>query len=193
MKAVKNKLESGLIERFRDLERNILYAESTLLDPRFKQMGFKDKQAYQEAFEAIRTEINVVDSAEPVEINPVEIIDNDDNLNNSNNKPSIWDDYDLEMTRTHNPADETDAGTRELDRYINEKILARKQDPLAWWKERKLVYPRLYAYMLKRLCIVATSVPCERVFSGAGQVLCSRRTLLKHNKVSKLIFLHGNM
>lgn len=112
---------------------------------------------------------------------------------NKKDSTSIWEEYDSEMNKITRPDNKTVAGIRELDKYLNEEYLDRKEDPLQWWQERRHVYPHLYTYILKRFCIVATSVPCERVFSGTGQIISQRRTLLKPSKVSKLIFLHNNM
>jgi len=85
------------------------------------------------------------------------------------------------------------AGILELDRYLAEPLLKRTEDPLAWWHERKLLYPRLYLMVCRRLCVVATSVPCERIFSKAGFLLTDRRSRLSADKVEKLLFLNHNL
>lgn len=110
----------------------------------------------------------------------------------SKNK-SIWEDFDTELNSRLRPQNQTAAGIRELDKYIDDEMLPRTYDPLKWWEERKRIYPMLYNFMLKRLCIVATSVPCERVFSKAGHILNERRTSLKDDKVNKILFLNCNM
>lgn len=43
------------------------------------------------------------------------------------------------------------------------------------------------------LSLVATSVPSERVFSTAGQLLSERRNRLSNSNAQKLLFLNGNM
>jgi len=45
----------------------------------------------------------------------------------------------------------------------------------------------------RRLCVPATSVPSERVFSKAGMVLNNKRTRLTTDKVEKIIFIQSNM
>jgi len=47
--------------------------------------------------------------------------------------------------------------------------------------------------MAKRyLCIVATSVPSERVFSKSGQLISERRSRLTSKNVQMIMFLNGN-
>lgn len=46
--------------------------------------------------------------------------------------------------------------------------------------------------MKRRLCIVATSVPSERIFSKSGQIINEKRTRLGHKRVSELVFLNFN-
>lgn len=80
----------------------------------------------------------------------------------------------------------------ELRMYLDDAILHRKEDPLIWWKDRQKIYPWLSILARKYLSIVATSVPCERIFSKAGQVITERRNRLKSTNVEKILFLHCN-
>jgi len=41
-------------------------------------------------------------------------------------------------------------------------------DPLEYWKLKKDVFPHVAQQAKKLLCIPATSLPCERLFSAAG-------------------------
>ena len=69
----------------------------------------------------------------------------------------------------------------------------KENDPLKWWKKREMAYPRLCKLVKARLCIVATSVPSERVFSKTGQLVSERRNRLSPAKVSQLAFLNFNL
>lgn len=80
----------------------------------------------------------------------------------------------------------------EFDRYLAEPLINREEDPLKWWYERRHVYQTLYKYIKKRLCIPATSVPCERTFSKAGQIVTEKRSQIKSKKVSQILFLNSN-
>lgn len=58
---------------------------------------------------------------------------------------------------------------------------------------KKMQYPRLYDIVIKRFCVVGTSVPCERIFSKMGQIVSEKRSRLTSNKISQIIFLNGNL
>lgn len=55
--------------------------------------------------------------------------------------------------------------------YLEEPHIQRAEDPLNWWEVKASVYPCLVKVMVGRLCIVATLVPLERVFSKTGQII----------------------
>lgn len=127
-------LEAQIHRRFydkNDVESNVLYAEATILDPRFKRSVQKRLRGHR-------------------------IRRHQYGRNLTKKLPHL--------SRVCNPVA---AGIVELDKYIQEPLLSRTENPLTWWQDRRPVYPILYSYILKRLSQVATSVPCERTFSKA--------------------------
>ena len=62
----------------------------------------------------------------------------------------------------------------ESRRFFDDELLARDKDPLTWWKENEKDYKILSNLAKKYLCIPATSVPAERLFSKAGELLSIR-------------------
>jgi hypothetical protein len=70
--------------------------------------------------------------------------------------------------------------------------LCHKVTPLDWWKTHAEIYPQLAQLAKQFLCITATSVPCERVFSKGGWLVSKRRSSLTGNAVSLLMFLACN-
>ncbi|GFN94710.1 Zinc finger bed domain-containing protein 1-like [Plakobranchus ocellatus] len=81
----------------------------------------------------------------------------------------------------------------EMRRYNEESPLKRDADPLAWWRENEALLPKLQVLAKNYLCILATSVPPERLFSKAGELICDRRSCLKPDNVNMILFLNKNL
>jgi hypothetical protein len=63
---------------------------------------------------------------------------------------------------------------------------------LQWWKLTHDESPNVWKLASKLLAIPATSVPPERVFSAAANVVNKKRCRLKSETVDVLMFLRGN-
>ena len=85
---------------------------------------------------------------------------------------------------------ETSSLDLEVTRYISE--LGGPNNALEWWKERAVSYPHIANLAKKYLSIPATSVPSERIFSLAGNLVTRKRALLSPENVDLLIFLKKN-
>jgi hypothetical protein len=79
-----------------------------------------------------------------------------------------------------------------LRQYVEEANVGRHDDPLAWWQSRAVIYKDIAPFARSHLCIVATSVPSERVFSKSGQLISARRTRLSAKTVKMVLFLNQN-
>lgn len=65
-------------------------------------------------------------------------------------------------------------------------------DALTWWKDRMKSFLSLCQIARKGLCIPATSVPPERVFSVAGLTISKIRSSLDSENASCRTFLRDN-
>ena len=99
---------------------------------------------------------------------------------------SFWDEDDEDIQETSSAAD------LELQYYCKMPNLQRTCNPLEWWKAQCHALPELSKLARKFLCIPATSVPSERVFSKAGEIVSKRRASIKPKHVDMLIFLNKN-
>ena len=81
----------------------------------------------------------------------------------------------------------------ELFRYKAEPSITVDQCPLHWWAANQHIYPNLCKIARKYLCVVATSVPSEQLFSTAGNVVSVKRSALLPENVEKLFFLLDNL
>lgn len=59
--------------------------------------------------------------------------------------------------------------------YLSTPVTSLKQDPIETWEDMKSVYPLIHMETQKIFCIVATSVPTERLFSKSGATLSKER------------------
>ena len=81
---------------------------------------------------------------------------------------------------------------QQLDCYLSHPELEMEENPLDWWRVEHQRYPNLAKLAQKYICVCATSVPAERIFSIAGQIV-SDRSARKPDKVDQLVFLARNL
>ena len=62
-----------------------------------------------------------------------------------------------------------------VKKLSKDKRKLKQQEPLVFWKENKEILPHLATIARRIFCIVATSVPSERCFSLAGQIVSKRK------------------
>ncbi|KAF7652026.1 hypothetical protein LDENG_00102370 [Lucifuga dentata] len=184
-------LSADMQNRFHRVEHFGLLAEATLLDPRFKQWGFFEPGAADEASKGIAAAAAAARgrSARQVDFPP----ESTGSSAASSEQAVFWmyfDERAAEEISTRNPSADVAA---EMRGVLAEPLIPRSEGPLTWWKTRQKVYEGLTAFMKTRLCIVGTSVPSERIFSKTGQIISDRRRRLNPTKVRQLVFLNANL
>lgn len=190
-----NHYEKETSTRFSGIESNNLMAKCALLDPRFKSKVFSSEHNFNMAKERLEADVARMigaerrDSLRETEESEHRLDNVDSEMEQQENL--IWADFD-KIATSRKEIDAKAAAILECRSYIAEDLLHRKENPLDWWKARTAIYPHLSKIAKKYLCIIATSVPSERTFSTAGQVLSERRNRLKGENVEMIIFLHNN-
>jgi len=91
----------------------------------------------------------------------------------------------------NNVTDET-LNQIELEKYVSLPFISLDADPLQWWKLYHSQLPTISLLAMKYLCIPGTSVPSERIFSSAGNIITDHRSLLSPGHAEELIFLSMN-
>ena len=86
----------------------------------------------------------------------------------------------------------TDHARNELVRYEVEATLDLDSNPLRWWMEREKLFPILSDIACKLFSLPVTSVPSERIFSCAGNVVTEKWSRLLAHNVNRLVFLYEN-
>nr|XP_055046939.1 zinc finger BED domain-containing protein 4-like [Misgurnus anguillicaudatus] len=78
----------------------------------------------------------------------------------------------------------------ELNSYLTAPVIDGEENPLTWWKQHQINFPRLAC---RYPCVPVTSTPSERLFSAAGNVVTCQRSCLKPERVDMLLFLSKNL
>lgn len=73
-------------------------------------------------------------------------------------------------------SDEETPEDNTVERYKVEPSASLDQCPLKWWSEHTAVYSKMALIAHKYLGTLATTVPCERLFSLAGHIVQKRRS-----------------
>ncbi|XP_070167962.1 E3 SUMO-protein ligase ZBED1-like [Polyergus mexicanus] len=160
-------------KRFGAIEQVHSLAISTLLDPRFKKIYFIDKIA---CFQAI-SKTTLMLSAVETEIETNQFLPLDESTRSLNVKDvksagNIW--------RFHRTLVKENQPVEDL----------KKCDPVKYWCIHKdTMYKKISKIVYKYMCIVGTSVPSERLFSIAGNIVTPSRNRLSGKRLQKLIFL----
>uniref|UniRef100_A0A6P7GHW3 Zinc finger BED domain-containing protein 1-like n=1 Tax=Diabrotica virgifera virgifera TaxID=50390 RepID=A0A6P7GHW3_DIAVI len=186
------KLKQELKERFDKYEDNEVICQATFLDPRFKQFSFINRNKYEYTVERLRNRLQSLQSNNST-IQTHATLPQPTSTDNSSAHSMIWEEFDSQVQNVTSNINPRTSAILEIDRYIKEPILQRTEDPLKWWNDRQAIFPALVDLVKKRLCITATSVPCERQFSKAGLIMTDKRSRMKASKLSKVMFLQSNL
>jgi len=92
----------------------------------------------------------------------------------------------------HLSTTERDKKEHEVLSYLDENEISLINDPLKWWNENKNRYPNVAKLATLILCIPATSVESERIFSKAGLIINASRASLSSKVADELIFISHN-
>lgn len=183
------------VKRLGGIEQVSLLADATLLDPRFKKHAFLHDRHAEDAVTRVVGAASRSLRPLPLATPSTEEGEGAPQANPSTETvPVIWADFEKRFASlrqgVQNPFTEA---MLEIKGFLSEPLLPRTSDPLEWWKSRATVFKKTCDVMKTRLCIVATSVPSERIFSKAGQIITDKRNRLSPGKVQELIFLNANL
>ncbi|CAK1599122.1 unnamed protein product [Parnassius mnemosyne] len=191
-------LRTGLDKRLEGVERSGTFSICTILDPRYKINVFSDTNEAAKAKkmleEILASDIrrrrhgeNQQSTSTPASI-PVR------------DKFSPWSILNnIVGSQQQQVGTPLSCAIKEVDTYLKDNILPMFNDsgkfncPLQWWQHNHHIYPNLAILVRKYGNIMATSVPCERIFSKTGLTINNRRTQLKTHKVAQLMYLNVNL
>ncbi|XP_055919485.1 E3 SUMO-protein ligase ZBED1-like [Eupeodes corollae] len=191
-KLLQRNLLTVIEKRLGIYEVNRTAAKSTFLDPRFKKKGFGTESHANNAQMWVIEELRdylINSSASSIQCQPstsnavtAETNDEDD---------EIWGVLDKKISETQTTITPFSSAAGMVKQYIDLEYLGRNKNPLEFWEEKRSLFPSLYKLAHKYLCIPATSVPSERLFSKAGLLCNERRNRLAPKKVDQILFLNS--
>ncbi|XP_077270860.1 zinc finger BED domain-containing protein 4-like [Temnothorax americanus] len=181
LKNVLRELHKRFVNEDSSVEKNSMLAVSTLLDPRFKKLLFRGPLAVSTAISKI-CQLLKKNQRETQSI-AVE------NRSNTEKIGDLWNVYDELRASQSTNCDEPGGVPVELRQFLNANVVDRSEDPLKVWYKLKDVYPNVYEVAMKYFVIVGTSVPSERLFSAAGDIISAKRSRITGERASQIIFL----
>ena len=182
---------------FNSLEKRLFTYETrsvpriaTFLDPRFKKLAFRSPERAEEARKHAETEI-------------VGFLKNQEERNAALHQPvqpvaetstfggGLLSFLARKVSQHQRLSTASTDATICVRQYIEKVPEPETTDPVKYWLHDNRTNG-LSDVALWYLCVPATSVPAERIFSKAGQIITDRRNSLTPEKANKLIFLNGN-
>lgn len=205
---MKTKIIERLATRFSGWETNAVAAKATFLDPRFMKTGFGVVENSNRAEKFVVEELEAIlkQSQNNAEL-PQEFDDEVDKQNIPNEaddgtlkkkelaRKKLWEwvDTRVEERKKSRSSSVIASSTLIIRHYLELPQPDRWKTPLPFCKKHENVIPEIFNLQRKYLCLPATSVPSERLFSAAGQVANDRRNRLDPKNVNSILFLHSNM
>lgn len=201
--ALKNKLLEVISRRFSGWETNKTAAKATFLDPRFMKSSYGlDENAERLVIEELEYLIKKEKAkyqSENVEQEEDDTQPSEDhsgpNKKKEEARKKLWKWVDSRVDQKKNKRSSSVVASTALivRHYLELPEPDRWKNPLPFCSKYKTVLPEIYQLQKKYLCLPATSVPSERLFSKAGQVANDRRNRLKSENINNILFLNSNM
>ncbi|XP_058613457.1 zinc finger BED domain-containing protein 4-like [Onychostoma macrolepis] len=151
----------GLQSRCGGYESFRALALATLLDPRFKIVAFGNPAKGQEAEKHLTLECASLMRSNPPTHEPQWSASGPSSSSTTaaGSQDCLWELFDNRVRESHTTHSATADATVEVKKYLTDAFLPRMEDPLKYWKERAVIFPKLYILAKKYLCMPATSVP----------------------------------
>nr|XP_055024633.1 uncharacterized protein LOC129414600 [Misgurnus anguillicaudatus] len=144
-------LGDSLLQRVREkavhLETLSVMTIPTLLDPRFKKIGFLSQGKMQEAITRLKCECAAVIRSAGVNSvstnTPPAQLPASSEAGQSTNHSDLWHLLDSTVDLSRRSSSATADATVEVDRYLSEVNVTRTEDPLVYWAQHKTSVPTL--------------------------------------------------
>lgn len=165
---------------------------ATALDPRYKKLTCLRREKREAVWTLLSNEFKAFYDKRQRAERPTSI----EEISSDNTIPPVAKKRRLTLllcdSESQSSVDESDAvhgAEVELTRYREESPIPETENPLFWWKVNQHRFPVLSSFVQTILCVPATSVPCERLFSSSGYIVNKMRSCLLPENVNTLVCL----
>ncbi|XP_061550161.1 E3 SUMO-protein ligase ZBED1-like [Phycodurus eques] len=197
-RTIKEGILNYLSDKYADDATEKLLDMAMLLDPRFKIAYIKEERIdLMKTRAAAEMELLVAggEAAAPAVSVPASSADESELPAAKKVKKSLSSYF--KNTAAHNGQDTSKPSRAsvelELNMYLQTANLDPEKDALIWWRQHEVNFPLVAKLAKKYLCIPATSFPSERIFGASGNMVTSKRSCLKPERVDQLVFLSVNL
>lgn len=163
-----------------DVEHHLITACACILDPRHKRKYFTSAEALLAAAKVIKEELLSMctppetATAAPSPRPEGTLSDHKDYFNGP-----LGTDMNVQLAPLV---------SLEYDSYISVPVMDEKVDPLMYWQDEER-FQNLRILAKKYLCVMGTSVPSDRLFSQASNILTLKRNRLDKETLGKFLFI----
>jgi len=192
MKGIKQVVKSDLQDRYSDPDLMLLLNKACFLDPRFKSLSFLSEKDKKDVIISVEEEAAQM-APTSTTLSEVETSGDEPGPSKKSKQDSkflkLLEDVMDQPTQNISPSD---AAHKEIQKYLCIDA-DRRENATRWWKNYCTQLPLLATLARKYLCIPATSVPSERAFSTAGNIVNAKRSCLLPENTNMLTFLAQNL
>lgn len=185
-KSIMSRLKESVDTRLKPYEKRTPTVLATILDPRFKKKVFRTNDDENRGVQWLEKAYS-----NHLVLNPKESPDFEAESTATPSTSSGKKQVDLlgflDIPERATPLSDAIVDIRQ---YLEKPVIDKNECPFVYWKQ---THNRLKEIAKAYLCISATSVPSERIFSKAGQIITDRRNRLKEKNINMLLFLKQNI
>ena len=161
------------------------------VDPRYAHLSFLSVEQRQIAHEEV---IGRMESIQATKLrNGKECADSNKQANGPRAKRKKKDSAMHFLLGTQSESESIGTCSDEMECFLKQPSVDPDLNALEWWREKAEEYPTLSEVAKQLLCIPATSVPSERIFSTSGNIVTKKRASLKPEIMDILVFLNKNL
>ncbi|XP_034239310.1 zinc finger BED domain-containing protein 1-like isoform X2 [Thrips palmi] len=182
---LKQILRDNLAAKYVNEDVRTLLRTSTMLDPRFKTLGYADEDVKEDVYERIQKSLEELYEQNPtsIEFSPT-----------PNKKPRLSGMALLlgGVCETKGSVGLNDKAKLELDQFKSETSAPLDACPLQWWSHGSVKCPNLVHLARRYLTLPAAVMPAHRIPLPQALIFHERRKILAPDEADTLLFLNTN-